>query len=90
MTDDVFIYFVDLPNGINEAVMPCFCGYTIYIGKNLPYEEQVKAYNENRIEYKFVCKGCGQKVNRMRASAFVKHPERYQCAICHNKFERVA
>lgn len=44
MTDDVFIYFVDLPNGINEAVIPCFCGYTIYIGKNLPYEEQVKAY----------------------------------------------
>ena len=53
-------------------------------------EEQVKAYNENRIKYKFVCKGCGQKVNKMRASAFVKHPERYQCAICHNKFERVA
>ena len=28
---DVFIYYTELPNGVNEAVMECATGYTIYI-----------------------------------------------------------
>ena len=31
MTDDIFVYYVNLPDGINEAVMACQGGYTIYI-----------------------------------------------------------
>lgn len=42
--DDIYTYLIELPNGVNEMVMPCFCGYTIYIEKDLPYEEQIKAY----------------------------------------------
>ena len=53
-------------------------------------KEQAQAYNESRIKYRFVCAGCGQKINKIRSCDFVKHPERYQCGICHNKFERVA
>ncbi len=42
---DTFIYVVNLPNGINEAVTPCIDGYTIYINANLSLEEQYKAYH---------------------------------------------
>lgn len=42
--DDVFIYFVHLPNGINELVTPCSEGYTVYIDKDLPYEKKINAY----------------------------------------------
>lgn len=43
--DDVFVYFVELPDGINEAVMPCLGGYTIYIDKRLSDYAQQRAYN---------------------------------------------
>ena len=53
-------------------------------------EEQANEYKERKVKYRFVCAGCGQKINKIRSCDFVKHPERYQCGICHNKFERVA
>ena len=31
MDDDIFVYFVNLPDGVNEAVLECATGYTIYI-----------------------------------------------------------
>ena len=31
MTDDIYVYYQPLPDGINEAVMTCLGGYTIYI-----------------------------------------------------------
>lgn len=31
MTDDIYIYYYPLPDNINEAVLTCFGGYTIYI-----------------------------------------------------------
>ena len=43
--DDVFVYFVELPEGINEAVMPCLDGYTVYIDKRLSDYAQQRAYN---------------------------------------------
>lgn len=43
--DDVFIYFVKLPDGIDEVVMPCLDGYTVYIDTNLSEQQQIKAYN---------------------------------------------
>lgn len=45
MTDDIFIYVVDMPISVHEAVLPCFCGYTVYINSKLSYRERVKAYN---------------------------------------------
>lgn len=44
MDDDVFIYLIDLPAKINEAVTPCLDGYTIYINRNLSKDSQLKAY----------------------------------------------
>lgn len=29
--DDIYVYYVDLPDGVNEAVLECASGYTIYI-----------------------------------------------------------
>ena len=42
--DSIFLYFVKLPDGIDEVVMPCFEGYTVYIDENLSEQKQLKAY----------------------------------------------
>ena len=31
MTDDIYVYYIQLPDHINEAVLSCSDGYTIYI-----------------------------------------------------------
>lgn len=43
--DRIFVYLVKLPPGINEAVLPCLEGYTIYIDSRLTWEGRQKAYN---------------------------------------------
>ena len=40
----VYTYVVDLPTGINEAVMKCADGYTIYISAALSMEGRARAY----------------------------------------------
>lgn len=42
--DDVFVYVVDLPIGINEIVTPCLDGYTMYLSARLTPEQREKAY----------------------------------------------
>lgn len=42
--DNIFTYFVKLPDGIDEVVMPCIDGYTIYIDSNLSKQQQINAY----------------------------------------------
>lgn len=42
--NDIFVYLVKLPEGIDEVVLPCFDGYTIYIDPSLSHSEQLKAY----------------------------------------------
>lgn len=44
MTDDVFVYIVDLPDGVNEMVTPCLAGYTVYINDKLSPEGRREAY----------------------------------------------
>ena len=43
--DDVFVYVVDLPTGVSEAVMKCADGYTIYLSARLDAEAQRKCYD---------------------------------------------
>jgi hypothetical protein len=31
LTDNIYIYYHPLPDNINEAVLTCFGGYTVYI-----------------------------------------------------------
>jgi len=40
----IYTYYVSLPEGVNEAVMPCLDGYTIYIDDTLDEEQQKKAF----------------------------------------------
>lgn len=44
MTDDIFVYYIDIPGSINEMVAPCFGGYTVYIDKKLDRAHQIRAY----------------------------------------------
>lgn len=43
--DNIYVYFVNLPPGINEAVLPCLEGYTIYIDSRLTWEKRQQVYN---------------------------------------------
>lgn len=42
--DDVYLYYVPLPPGINEMVIPCADGYTGYIDESLDYPHRLEAY----------------------------------------------
>ena len=42
---DVYVYEINLPNGINEAVTPGYeDDYTIYIDAGLSYQKKLDAY----------------------------------------------
>lgn len=43
MGDRLYFYIVDLPDGINEMVTPCFDGYSIYFDSNLDEQGRMKA-----------------------------------------------
>lgn len=43
--DDIFIYITALPPGMNEAVLPCSDGYTIYINDALDDQQRAQALN---------------------------------------------
>lgn len=40
----IYTYYVPLPEGVNEAVMSCIDGYTIYIDETLDEEQKKKAF----------------------------------------------
>ena len=41
---DVYTYLVKLPDQIEEMVVPCIDGYTVYIDANLTAERRVSAF----------------------------------------------
>ena len=43
--DNIYVYLVPLPSGVNEAVMPCMDGFTVYIDQNLDPLNRQKAYD---------------------------------------------
>lgn len=43
--DNIYTYVVPLPDGVNEAVLSCADGYTIYIDDKLSPTGRVEAYN---------------------------------------------
>jgi len=42
--DDIFVYYAKMPEGMNEMVLPCLDGYTIYINDKLPDSEQMHSF----------------------------------------------
>lgn len=42
--DDIFVYLAPLPIGVNEAVMQCADGFTIYLADRLDQQHRIKAY----------------------------------------------
>lgn len=42
--DDIWIYFISLPDGIAEMVTPCADGYTVYINERLGEEQRITAF----------------------------------------------
>ena len=44
---------------------------------------------EIEYRYEFRCKSCGAIAGRLKKSRFVEHYERYICARCGGKFERI-
>lgn len=64
--DDIFVYCVDLPQGINEMVTPCNEGYTVYIDIKLDLWKRRKAFGHamRHIIRKDFEKGDVQKIER--------------------------
>lgn len=54
-------------------------------------EKGIKEIKEDpkKIKHRFVCKGCGQTVDRMRESKFTKYHTLYRCGRCGCKFDKV-
>lgn len=50
--------------------------------KELPEESK-------KIKHRFVCKGCGQTIDRMRESRFTKYHTYYRCGRCGSDFEKL-
>lgn len=44
MTDNIYVYTVDLPHSITEMVTPCLDGYTIYLNARMDRAAQLKGY----------------------------------------------
>lgn len=44
MTDNIYVYVVDLPGSITEMVCPCFDGYTVYLNARASSEAQKEGY----------------------------------------------
>ncbi len=44
-TSDIYLYFTELPNGIDECVVSCYGGYTIYIDSRLSDKRRKEAYD---------------------------------------------
>lgn len=42
---DYYVYLVPLPDGFNEAILPCADGFTIYINDKLDQAHRVEALN---------------------------------------------
>lgn len=42
---NIYTYVAPLPEGINEAVLSCYDGYTVYIDDKLSESERIKAYD---------------------------------------------
>ena len=45
MIDGVYVYCVDLPDGVNEMVTPCEDGYTVYIDAKQTREGMRESYD---------------------------------------------
>ena len=43
--DEIYLYVGDIPGTVNEMVVPCCDGYTIYIDVKLSYAEKLEAYH---------------------------------------------
>ena len=44
MREDVFVYYVQFPDGVHSVCTPCVDGYNIYINDKLSSEEAQAAY----------------------------------------------
>ena len=44
MTDEIYVYLVDMPRKVHEMVVPCHLGYTIYIDCKLDKTGKEKAF----------------------------------------------
>lgn len=45
MDNDIFVYYASLPRGVNEMVVPCIEGYTVYIDEQLDDKCKLEAYS---------------------------------------------
>ena len=70
-TNDIYLYFVRLPDGIDECVISCCGGYTIYIDSRLSDKQKREAYEHamKHINYGHFDIDCPLTVDEMECEA---------------------
>lgn len=43
MTNDIYVYEIELPNDVSEIVAPCLSGYTVYLNQRLCPDKKKRA-----------------------------------------------
>ena len=68
---NIFVYFVLLPKGINEAVVSGVDQFTVYINRNLSESKRLEAYNHamKHIEMGHFDIDCDKDVQRVEYEA---------------------
>lgn len=70
MTDDIFVYYIDIPGDVSEMVAPCFGGYTIYIDEKLDQAHQIMAHKH---ALKHIERGDFEKKEHVAVKEFHAH-----------------
>ena len=42
--DDIYVYLISMPEDIDEYVVPCIGGYTVYLSAQLDDAHRIRAY----------------------------------------------
>lgn len=66
--DNIYIYYADLPDGLNEMVAPCADGYTVYLSSKLDRHGRLRAFHHaiDHIAEKDFDGGYVQQIELMR------------------------
>lgn len=66
----------------------CFSPLELVKG-TLPKTASGQKQRRESVQYRFVCTGCGGKINRKRASKFTRNYTNYRCKKCHSAFKQI-
>lgn len=81
MADNIYHYVVQLPEGVNEAVLKCLDGYTVYTADRLDEDGTKKAYYH---ALRHIRNRDFEKEISVNTKEFIAHKEDYRESSANN------